>query len=137
MNSSRDFIWTLGRPFKEVAGHVGQEEEARRGLEVVALEGRRVELGRAQEAAVDRAVQEDAAVVQREVEDREPAVPWAGQDLGVLHHAGGEGDRGGGASCGSSCSFRRWKSEWLYRLQNGPEGGEFCQTYKSWLSSSQ
>ncbi|KAJ8504217.1 hypothetical protein OPV22_005103 [Ensete ventricosum] len=88
MNSSRDFIWTLGRPFKEVAGHVGQEEEARRGLEVVALEGRRVELGRAQEAAVDRAVQEDAAVVQREVEDREPAVPWAGQDLGVLHHAG-------------------------------------------------
>ncbi|CAL9095760.1 unnamed protein product [Musa textilis] len=90
------------RPVKEVAGHDGQEEEARRGLEAVAVEGRRVEV------AVDRAVQEDAAVaatvVQREVEDREPAVPWAGQDLRVLDHAGGAGDRGGGASCGS-CSF--------------------------------
>ncbi|CAL9753874.1 unnamed protein product [Musa acuminata subsp. burmannicoides] len=102
--STRTII--VRRSFKEVAGHVGQEEEARRGLEAVAVEDRRVEVGRAQEVAVDRAVQEDAAVaatvVQREVEDREPAVPWAGQDLRVLDHAGGGGDR---ASCGSSCSF--------------------------------
>lgn len=102
--STRTII--VRRSFKEVAGHVGQEEEARRGLEAAAVEGRRVEVGRAQEVAVDRAVQEDAAVaatvVQREVEDREPAVPWAGQDLRVLDHAGGGGDR---ASCGSSCSF--------------------------------